>query len=643
MNKRLLLYAGVSFAVFLSMQLFFKPEPQQPPEDIAAISVDRTAERRYVLENPYQQVVLSNLGGSIAEINLAQSSTEHPNLIRAVDLDAQMLQASSINNRFPLLAYEQWDASSDAIVQQSHGKLGGFYPLIRRGVLGGTGEQDLLLHPQYYGASLMQQGKALIQPFELTKLTDREAQFEWRDGDKLVRKTFSISQPPNLTPYLITVKVETQGDLGQLWLSSGLLDSEPNAPGDMLQYGMDRSGDVAAEKLDLPSDKSTIGSLTPRWVSHSSGFFTMALAPLSEVGAGFTAQMVASEDAPTRSILLPERSLSALLHNIWKNRVDQLTQGSKLKSLEELRSEAKKGTPAYRQLVPLIGRSGSTSIALYAGPLEEHSLATAGKYVADHSGFNPKLENIKTQYGFFAFLSAPFSKVMWWLMQTMYSVVGSWGISLLLATLVLRLALWPLNHWSLKGSAKLKQLQPQIQEMQKRLAGNPQAMMLERSALMKKHGVRPLAPMFVQLLQLPFIFGILELMRSSFAFRGTPFIPGWIDNLAMPDKLFSWGVQLPFLGDGLHVLPLILIGLMAMQMRQQSRSGSIDPQQVQTQKVMMFVMSGMLGLLFYSAPAGLNLYWLLSTAIGVLQMKLVSWQMSVGGFSSEKIVPLNRR
>lgn len=632
MNKRLLLYAGVSFAVFLSMQLFFKSEPQKQPEDISAKSVDRTAERRYVLANPYQQVVLSNLGGSIAEVNLAHSNAMQPSLVKQVDLDAKMLQASAINNRFPLTAYEQWDRDSGSIVKQNHGHLGGFYPLMRRGVLGSNGEQDLLLHPQYYGASLIQQGKALVQPFELTKLTANEAQFEWSEGEKFIRKTFSISQPPSLTPYLIKVKVDTKGDLGQLWLTSGLLDTEPNAPADMLQYGLDRSGDVAAEKLDLPKDQSHIGSLTPRWISHSSGFFTVAMAPLSDVGAGFMAQLVEAEDAPSRTILIPEKTLAKVFKSTAAH-----------KGINELREASQGGAPAYRELLPLLGRPGSTSIAMYAGPLEEGALAEASKAIALETGFNPRLENIKTLYGFFAFISAPFAKVMWWLMQAMHSFVGSWGFSLLLATVALRVALWPLNQWSLKSTAKLKALQPQLSEIQQRLSGNPQALMMERSALMKKHGVKQMAPMLAQLLQIPFIFGILELMRSTFAFRGTPFVPGWIDNLAMPDKLFSWGVQLPFIGDSLHLLPLALIGLMAWQMRQQGQAGNVDPQQAHTQKVMMVVMSGMLGLFFYSAPAGLNLYWLLSTAIGILQMKLANRQMGIGRSISEKIVPLIRR
>jgi YidC/Oxa1 family membrane protein insertase len=158
-----------------------------------------------------------------------------------------------------------------------------------------------------------------------------------------------------------------------------------------------------------------------------------------------------------------------------------------------------------------------------------------------------------------------------------------------------------------------------IQEKHKK---DPRRAQLEVMAIYKESGINPMTGCIPMLLQMPFLMGMFYLLKSSFPLRGAPFIPGWIDDLAAPDILFSWGQPIWFVGNELHLLP-ILMGL-SMYLQQKLTAPAAVPGEPETdaqkqQKMMGLMMSVVFVLLFYNFPSGLNLYFMFSTLLGIAQ------------------------
>ena len=149
--------------------------------------------------------------------------------------------------------------------------------------------------------------------------------------------------------------------------------------------------------------------------------------------------------------------------------------------------------------------------------------------------------------------------------------------------------------------------------------------------LYREKGVNPLSGCFPMLIQMPFLIGMFDLLKSTFELRGQEFIPGWIDNLTAPDVLFSWGVSLPLIGNEFHLLPVLLGVAMYVQQKMSSNAPK-DPalwtEQQRQQKTMGSMMTILFTVLFYKFPAGLNIYWLASLIFGILQQWLTAKLLS---------------
>jgi len=202
-----------------------------------------------------------------------------------------------------------------------------------------------------------------------------------------------------------------------------------------------------------------------------------------------------------------------------------------------------------------------------------------------------------------------------------YILTHSWGFSIILLTIALRLMLYPLNSTSMRSMAKMQKVTPKVTALQEKYKKDPQRARLEIMTLYKKEGVNPLGGCLPTLIQMPFLLGMLNLLKSSFQFRGVSFVPGWIDNLTAPDILFSWTYPLPFLGNSFHLLPILLGACMFFQQRLMSKikPGSTPTDQQKQSKMMGNVMTIAFTFLFYHFPSGMNIYWISTTALGVLQ------------------------
>ena len=179
----------------------------------------------------------------------------------------------------------------------------------------------------------------------------------------------------------------------------------------------------------------------------------------------------------------------------------------------------------------------------------------------------------------------------------------------------------------MKASLKMQQIAPQVQAIQERNKKDPKKAQLEVVALYKEKGVNPLTGCFPILIQIPFLIGMFDLLKSSFELRGASFIPGWINNLTAPDILFSWNYPILFFGNHLHLLPFLLGAVMYVQQKMASPLPKdlkqLSDQQKQ-QKMMGNIMVVVFTVMFYNFPSGLNIYWLSSMSLGILQQWITS-------------------
>jgi len=240
---------------------------------------------------------------------------------------------------------------------------------------------------------------------------------------------------------------------------------------------------------------------------------------------------------------------------------------------------------------------------------------------------SPKLESAISFHGWFSFISEPFAKFLFLLMKGCYFLTSSWGFSIILLTLALRIMLYPLNTWSIRSTLKMQEIGPQVQALQARYKKDPKRAQMEIMHLYREKGINPLSGCFPLLIQLPFLIGMFDLLKSTFELRGASFIPGWIDNLTAPDVLFSWGYPIFFIGNQFHLLPILLGGVMYLQQRYSSSlsptAGVAMTDQQRQQKFMGNIMTIVFTLMFYNFPSGLNIYWLSSMLLGILQQWLM--------------------
>lgn len=235
-------------------------------------------------------------------------------------------------------------------------------------------------------------------------------------------------------------------------------------------------------------------------------------------------------------------------------------------------------------------------------------------------------------FSFFSFITEPFSRFLFFLLNTIYSFTTSWGLSIILLTIALRLMLYPINAWTIRTQIKTQMLGPKIAELKERYKDDPKRAQIEQFNLYRSNGVNPIAGGCLPLLiQMPFLFGMFDLLRTHPQLTGASFISAaWIPDLSSPDVLFNFGFHIPLIGTEFHLLPLIVMASMFLQQRVSSKTPK-DPAQMtdqqRQQKTMGTMMLVVFLFIFYNMPAGLNLYFFSSTLLGILQQWLMEKRM----------------
>ncbi len=197
-----------------------------------------------------------------------------------------------------------------------------------------------------------------------------------------------------------------------------------------------------------------------------------------------------------------------------------------------------------------------------------------------------------------------------------YSIIPSYGIAIILLTLLIRILFWPLTHKSTESMKRMQLIQPEIKALQAKYKDSPQKLQKETMQLYKEKKVNPMGgclPMFVQI---PVFIALFTVLRNAIELRYAGFL--WITDLSTPENLFAGSI--PFIGS-LNILPLLMSLSMIWQQKLTPQVAS-TPEQQQQQKMMMFMMPIMMLFFFYKMPSGLVLYWTTSNLLMILQTSL---------------------
>ena len=205
-------------------------------------------------------------------------------------------------------------------------------------------------------------------------------------------------------------------------------------------------------------------------------------------------------------------------------------------------------------------------------------------------------------FGVFGIVGAPLLS----LLRFLSKVLGNWGLAIVLLTIGVKLALYPLNATSFRQMKAMQDLRPEVERLKKEVKDKQQQQM-EMMALYKKKGVNPLGGCLPVLLQMPIFIGLYSALRLAVELRGAPFAL-WIHDLSAPEKLSLFGINIPV---------LVVLFALAMLVQQWTTPTAMDPAQ---KKVMMF-MPVFMAFIFAGLPAGLTLYMLTNCLISIGQQK----------------------
>ena len=240
---------------------------------------------------------------------------------------------------------------------------------------------------------------------------------------------------------------------------------------------------------------------------------------------------------------------------------------------------------------PLVFVKGSSNFSTngYLGAKEYDTL----------NAIDPKLTKV-IEYGFFTFISHP----LFLFLKYIHSIVGNWGWSIIIITLIIRFILYPLTYKGMVSMNKLKALSPKIKELQKQHKGDPQKMNAKMMELYKKHGANPMGGCLPMLMQIPVFFAIYRVLLNSVELKHAEWI-GWIQDLSLMDPYY--------------VLPVLMGASMFWQQRI-TPTNFTDPMQEKIMKFLPLIFT----FFFVSFPAGLTLYWFVNNLFSVAQQYYVN-------------------
>jgi YidC/Oxa1 family membrane protein insertase len=237
------------------------------------------------------------------------------------------------------------------------------------------------------------------------------------------------------------------------------------------------------------------------------------------------------------------------------------------------------------------GSEGAASAVLYAGPKTQNHLGA----------LSPGLE-LTVDYGFLWFIAQP----IFWLLQHIHGLLGNWGWSIVVLTVIIKLIFFPLSAASYRSMARMRAVSPKIQALKEQFGDDRQKMSQAMMELYKKEKINPLGGCLPILIQMPVFLALYWTLLESVEIRQAPWLL-WITDLSIKDPYF--------------LLPIIMGVTMFIQ--QQLNPTPPDPMQARVMKMMPIIFT----FFFLWFPAGLVLYWIVNNSLSIMQQWYITRQI----------------
>jgi len=262
------------------------------------------------------------------------------------------------------------------------------------------------------------------------------------------------------------------------------------------------------------------------------------------------------------------------------------------------------------------GATKEVSAKLYLGPQTHSELvkATEGlEYTVD--------------YGWLSFIASPLFMVL----SAIQSVVSNWGVSIILLTVLIKLAFYPLSASGYRNMAQMRELAPRLQTLKDKFGDDRQKLQQAMMEMYKKEKINPMGGCLPILVQIPVFISLYWMLLASVEMRHAPFIL-WIHDLSAPDALFGHMPEmLPLIGGmPIGLLPILMGISMIIQTKLNPKPA--DPVQA---KVMMF-MPIVFSIFFFFFPAGLVLYWLVNNVLSIAQQARINHLIHSAALAKKK-------
>jgi YidC/Oxa1 family membrane protein insertase len=230
------------------------------------------------------------------------------------------------------------------------------------------------------------------------------------------------------------------------------------------------------------------------------------------------------------------------------------------------------------------GGTGVIASRLYVGPQDQDTLAKLAKGL-----------DLVVDYGIFTIIAEPLFALLKWL----HALIGNWGWAIIVMTILIKGAFFPLNATSARSMAKMKIVAPKMKSLQEQYANDKQQLQVRMMELYKQEKINPLGGCLPIVVQIPVFIALYWVLLSAVQLRHAPWI-GWIHDLSAPDPWF--------------ILPVVYAITAYLQVKL-SPTPISDPVQA---KVMQF-MPVAFSIMFLFFPSGLVLYWLVNNSLQIAQ------------------------
>jgi YidC/Oxa1 family membrane protein insertase len=230
------------------------------------------------------------------------------------------------------------------------------------------------------------------------------------------------------------------------------------------------------------------------------------------------------------------------------------------------------------------GGTGTISSRLYVGPQDQDTLGKLAKGL-----------DLVVDYGIFTIIAEPLFLLLKWL----HSLIGNWGFAIIVMTILIKSAFYPLNAASARSMAKMKIVAPKMKTLQEQYANDKQQLQMKMMELYRQEKINPLGGCLPILVQIPVFIALYWVLLSAVELRHAPWI-GWIHDLSAPDPWF--------------ILPVVYAITAWLQVKL-SPTPISDPVQA---KIMQF-MPVAFSIMFLFFPSGLVLYWLVNNSLQIAQ------------------------